>query len=63
MVKKLRENCGFLDRAQVENRRREKKVRKSKENRGRRKEGLEASAQRKRRDFVKEERASCVLSR
>jgi len=34
-----------------------------KEKQGRRKEGLEASAQRIRRDLVKEERASGVLSR
>ncbi len=46
-----------------ENRRRERKLRKRKEKRGRRIEAQEAIAQRIRRDHVSEERASGVLSR
>ena len=45
------------------NRWRESKPRKRKGKQGRRKEGLEACAQRIRRDLVSEERASAVLSR
>ncbi len=48
---------------QVHNRRRERKVRRRKEKRGRRKEGLEAIAQRIRRDLLSKERRSGVLSR
>jgi len=48
---------------QVQNRWRERKVRKRKEKRGRRKGAKEVCAQRIRRDLVKAEHASGVLSR
>jgi len=47
----------------VQNRRREKKVRKGKEKQGRRKAAQEAIAERIRRDLESKERASSVLSR